>query len=101
MTYLSASNSSLSMITSLVDLYGQKVNTKVIKHDLSSEWSETVSLLCEIQKLFCLYLEGDCTDVATVGMAVAVNILVARVTAWVKVGPPRAELAAYNRDVNQ
>lgn len=43
---------------------------------------------------FLLYLEGDCTEVATVGMAVAVNILVARVTAWVKVGPPRAELAA-------
>lgn len=46
---------------------------------------------------FPSYLEGDCTDVATVGMAVAVNILVARVTAWVKVGPPRAELAACNR----
>lgn len=41
-----------------------------------------------------LYLEGDCTDVATVGMAVAVSILVALVTACVKVGPPSAELAA-------
>lgn len=41
-----------------------------------------------------LYLDGDCTDVATVGMAVAVSILVAFVTACVRVGPPRAELAA-------
>lgn len=41
-----------------------------------------------------LYLDGDCTDVATVGMAVAVSILVALVTACVRVGPPRAELAA-------
>lgn len=40
------------------------------------------------------HLYGDCTDVATVGMAVAVSILVARVTACVRVGPPSAELAA-------
>lgn len=44
-----------------------------------------------------LYLDGDCTDVATVGMAVAVSILVALVTACVRVGPPRAELAACDR----
>lgn len=40
------------------------------------------------------YLYGDWTDVATVGMAVAVSIFVALVTACVSVGPPRAELAA-------
>lgn len=32
---------------------------------------------------------------ATVGMAVAVSIFVALVTACVRVGPPSAELAAY------
>lgn len=41
------------------------------------------------------YLYGDWTDVATVGMAVAVSIFVALVTACVRVGPPSAELAAY------
>ena len=41
-----------------------------------------------------MYLDGDCTEVATVGIAVAVSIFVALVTACVKVGPPRAELAA-------
>lgn len=47
-----------------------------------------------------LYLDGDCTDVATVGMAVAVSILVAFVTACVKVGPPRAELAAWETQMS-
>lgn len=45
------------------------------------------------------HLDGDCTDVATVGMAVAVSILVALVTACVKVGPPRAELAAWETQI--
>lgn len=45
------------------------------------------------------HLDGDCTDVATVGMAVAVSILVAFVTACVKVGPPRAELAAWETQI--
>lgn len=46
------------------------------------------------------YLDGDCTDVATVGMAVAVSILVAFVTACVNVGPPSAELAAWGREMS-
>lgn len=47
------------------------------------------------------HLYGDCTDVATVGIAVAVSILVALVTACVSVGPPSAELAAWNNNSNK